>query len=81
MSLRARLKAAFDAIADQDRAVLRGWYGGTPFDARNVEARRADPPKEAPGEQLIHQPLHHGSDSPGSVGSLGSIHDTEVRHS
>lgn len=47
---------------------------GTPFDARNVEARRAEPPKEAPGEQLIHQPLHHGSNSHGSVGSLGSIH-------
>lgn len=48
--------------------------GIPPFDARNVEARRAEPPKEAPGEQLIHQPLHHGSDSHGSVGSLGSIH-------
>lgn len=72
-----RLKAAFDAIADQDRAVLRGWYGGTPFDARNVERGR-EPNDPAPPH---HQPLHHGSDSHGSVGSLGSIHDTEVRHS
>lgn len=27
-----------------------------------------------PAKPSIHQPLHHGSDSHGSVGSLGSIH-------
>lgn len=28
-----------------------------------------------PAKPSIHQPLHHGSDSHGSVGSLGSIHE------
>lgn len=48
---------------------------GIPFDARNVETGRGngnDCP--TPAKPSIHQPLHHGSDSHGSVGSLGSIH-------
>lgn len=38
-----------------------------------------NPTGPAPLSDFHHQPLHHGSDSLGSVGSLGSIHDTEVR--
>ena len=66
-----RAKAVF-----QLRAICAA-IGIPPFDARNVERGR-EPNDPAPPH---HQPLHHGSDSHGSVGSLGSIHDTEVRHS
>lgn len=37
-------------------------------------------PRPAPVTPHAHQPLHHGSNSLGSVGSLGSIHFVEVKH-